>query len=365
MSQSNGDSGGNFQRALADFKIHLEALKLLRPPQQDIPNFVLPSHEAVDQWLAAIDISSRDNIVDVVTEIASKLQIPDLEEDPHYSQLTISHSLNRAKNSADRVISGALAQGYPGRHSIIVSRDDINKELIEINKQLTKMGSMMDSLREQAQLAPLSNVAFNIGPIGIPVEVVRMAIARGAALAKEAISVNVSAIALVLAQIGSDSAKILAEIKAQAPAVPRPIAKVAEQAARMGADLAEKGASLLKKVVAKLNTQTVGVATQNGRRTTGRALADPTQDIGIDIGDAATRLYVKGVGLALEAPTITAVRSIRGERRVEAFGYEARVAINSAPSNSRGVPAYKIWMRRGRRCRGPILESPHEGSSSV
>ena len=59
------------------------------------------------------------------------------------------------------------------------------------------------------------------------------------------------------------------------------------------------------------------------------------QDLSIDLGTANTLIYVRGEGIVLDEPSVIAVRedAERGQRRIEAYGMEAKRMLGRTPHN--------------------------------
>ncbi|HQJ61638.1 MAG TPA: rod shape-determining protein, partial [bacterium] len=60
-----------------------------------------------------------------------------------------------------------------------------------------------------------------------------------------------------------------------------------------------------------------------------------TSDIAIDLGTANTLIYVKGIGIVANEPSVVAVqeKDSRGAKSVRAVGREAKEMIGKAPVN--------------------------------
>src|SRR5690242_11556774 len=60
-------------------------------------------------------------------------------------------------------------------------------------------------------------------------------------------------------------------------------------------------------------------------------------DVGIDLGTANTLVYVKGQGIVLNEPSVVAVASMNGRKRVLAVGNEAKQMLGRTPGNIQAI----------------------------
>src|SRR3974390_3949436 len=56
-------------------------------------------------------------------------------------------------------------------------------------------------------------------------------------------------------------------------------------------------------------------------------------DMAIDLGTANTLVYVKGRGIVLNEPSVVAIASVKGRKRVLAVGDEAKMMLGRTPGN--------------------------------
>ena len=61
----------------------------------------------------------------------------------------------------------------------------------------------------------------------------------------------------------------------------------------------------------------------------------PSHDMAIDLGTANTVVYVRGKGIVLNEPSVVALETINGIRRVKAVGSSAKLMIGKTPTASR------------------------------
>jgi rod shape-determining protein MreB len=67
----------------------------------------------------------------------------------------------------------------------------------------------------------------------------------------------------------------------------------------------------------------------------------PSQDMAIDLGTANTVVYVRGRGVVLNEPSVVAIETINGVKRVKAVGDDAKVDDGQdAPTRSRRSAPY-------------------------
>jgi len=62
-----------------------------------------------------------------------------------------------------------------------------------------------------------------------------------------------------------------------------------------------------------------------------------SRDIAIDLGTANTVVYVRGVGIVTSEPSVVAMETINGIRRVRAVGDDAKLMMGKTPDNIRTV----------------------------
>ncbi len=65
----------------------------------------------------------------------------------------------------------------------------------------------------------------------------------------------------------------------------------------------------------------------------GRFLGMLSADMAIDLGTANTLVYVKGRGIVLNEPSVVAIASYKGRKRVLAVGDEAKMMLGRTPAN--------------------------------
>ncbi|PCJ59414.1 MAG: rod shape-determining protein, partial [Rhodospirillaceae bacterium] len=56
-------------------------------------------------------------------------------------------------------------------------------------------------------------------------------------------------------------------------------------------------------------------------------------DMAIDLGTANTLVYVQGQGIVLNEPSVVAIATVKGRRRVLAVGDEAKMMLGRTPGN--------------------------------
>ena len=62
-----------------------------------------------------------------------------------------------------------------------------------------------------------------------------------------------------------------------------------------------------------------------------------SQNIAIDLGTANTLIYQRGSGIVLNEPSVVAIETINGVKRVKAVGEEAKKMMGKAPSNIEAI----------------------------
>src|SRR6187397_3513628 len=55
------------------------------------------------------------------------------------------------------------------------------------------------------------------------------------------------------------------------------------------------------------------------------------RDLAVDLGTANTLVYVRGRGVVLDEPSVVAVETVRGEKRVKAVGDDAKLMMGKTP----------------------------------
>ena len=61
----------------------------------------------------------------------------------------------------------------------------------------------------------------------------------------------------------------------------------------------------------------------------------PSHDMAIDLGTANTVVYVRGRGVVLNEPSVVAIETIAGVKRVKAVGDDAKLMMGKTPTRSR------------------------------
>src|SRR3546814_13474746 len=59
----------------------------------------------------------------------------------------------------------------------------------------------------------------------------------------------------------------------------------------------------------------------------------PSQDMAIDLGTANTVVYLRGRGIVLNEPSVVAIETQYGIRRVKAVGNDAKLMMGKTPDN--------------------------------
>jgi rod shape-determining protein MreB len=62
-----------------------------------------------------------------------------------------------------------------------------------------------------------------------------------------------------------------------------------------------------------------------------------SRDIAIDLGTANTVVYVRGVGIITSEPSVVAMETINGQRRVRAVGDDAKLMMGKTPDNLKTI----------------------------
>jgi rod shape-determining protein MreB and related proteins len=62
-----------------------------------------------------------------------------------------------------------------------------------------------------------------------------------------------------------------------------------------------------------------------------------SQDMAIDLGTANTIVYVRGRGIVLNEPSVVAIETINGVRRVKAVGEDAKLMMGKTPGNIEAI----------------------------
>ncbi|MEA3063925.1 MAG: rod shape-determining protein MreB, partial [Sphingomonadales bacterium] len=68
-----------------------------------------------------------------------------------------------------------------------------------------------------------------------------------------------------------------------------------------------------------------------------RILRLPSNDMAIDLGTVNTVVYVRGKGIVLNEPSVVALETIDGVRRVKAVGRDAKLMMGKTPANIQAV----------------------------
>ena len=62
-----------------------------------------------------------------------------------------------------------------------------------------------------------------------------------------------------------------------------------------------------------------------------------SHDMAIDLGTANTVVYVRGRGIVLNEPSVVAVETINGQKRVKAVGDDAKLMMGKTPANIQAI----------------------------
>ena len=68
-----------------------------------------------------------------------------------------------------------------------------------------------------------------------------------------------------------------------------------------------------------------------------RLLKFSSQDMAIDLGTANTVVYVRGRGIVLNEPSVVAVETLNGVKRVKAVGEDAKLMMGKTPDSIEAI----------------------------
>ena len=68
-----------------------------------------------------------------------------------------------------------------------------------------------------------------------------------------------------------------------------------------------------------------------------RLLKFSSQDMAIDLGTANTGVYVRGRGIVLNEPSVVAVETLNGVKRVKAVGEDAKLMMGKTPDSIEAI----------------------------
>src|SRR3978361_712745 len=63
----------------------------------------------------------------------------------------------------------------------------------------------------------------------------------------------------------------------------------------------------------------------------------PSHDMAIDLGTANTVVYLRGRGVVLNEPSVVAVETINGVRKVKAVGEDAKLMMGKTPGSIEAI----------------------------
>ena len=69
----------------------------------------------------------------------------------------------------------------------------------------------------------------------------------------------------------------------------------------------------------------------------GRMLGFLSADMAIDLGTANTLVYVQDRGIVLDEPSVVAIETINGIKRVKAVGDDAKMMMGKTPDNIEAI----------------------------
>ena len=62
-----------------------------------------------------------------------------------------------------------------------------------------------------------------------------------------------------------------------------------------------------------------------------------SQDMAIDLGTANTVVYVRGQGIVLNEPSVVAIETLNGIKRVKAVGDDAKLMMGKTPDSIEAI----------------------------
>ncbi|MBV9529008.1 rod shape-determining protein, partial [Sphingomonas sp.] len=63
----------------------------------------------------------------------------------------------------------------------------------------------------------------------------------------------------------------------------------------------------------------------------------PSHDMAIDLGTANTVVYVRGRGVVLNEPSVVAIETLNGVKRVKAVGDDAKMMMGKTPDQIEAI----------------------------
>ena len=74
-----------------------------------------------------------------------------------------------------------------------------------------------------------------------------------------------------------------------------------------------------------------------------------SHDMAIDLGIANTLVYVRGRGIVLNEPSVVAIETINGVKKVKAVGEDAKLMMDARPDRSHSAASRRCHCRHRRR----------------
>jgi rod shape-determining protein MreB len=313
--------------AVEGFAKSIDALSVLRPPNQPLSGFTLPEPAVISEWQDRLRNVRQESLIDTVTSLTLALPSPELPDTEQHEHLNLYYHVRRFHDCATNVVDVALTLGLPSRYSVVIDPAEIRGELSDINRTLVSLGKDVEYLTGQARRSPLGDITISVGPIGVPLSALQALIMSAKSIVAAEDKVNVSSLALVLAKIAREGALLWRDVSQALPTLPVNLIKTFGRAAKLGAELSKKGADLLQSVIARLSGGEAGVEGVALRAKPVRARA--SRGMAIDLGAKTTRIYRSGSGVVLEEPTLTVEDAHHGER---VHGLEAFGLLKSSPA---------------------------------
>ena len=93
-----------------------------------------------------------------------------------------------------------------------------------------------------------------------------------------------------------------------------------------------------------------------------------SQDMAIDLGTANTVVYVRGQGVVLNEPSVVAIETLNGIKRVKAVGDDAKLMMGKTPDSIEAIRPLRdgviadidVAAAKITAGGGHILDGPHE-----
>lgn len=265
----------NLREALEQLGRSAGALATVRVPNRPMQWFDLDACKALTDEMTNFSAQAeRTTLIKTARSIRARLVIPELPDEALDSDQKDAHiAALMADRRLSTVIDLAIEHRYPMPDDLMADRNKDAKDIKDITARLDAMALKLDTIEQLGQPS-LDKVTVEIGPVGVPVGLMRKQMQAAREELDHSAKLNASLLALLFDQLADEALAVWAAARTATKGIPRR----ARNAFKALADQAGKAAKSATTLLAKIRKR-------QSRAPGEQAAADPT----VPPPDEATR----------------------------------------------------------------------------